>query len=139
MEKYLSLKLPSPLSNKVYKVVKSFELPHSSSRQIIRIFCNRYAFNPAALEQFSIKQLFKTPELWEISTSENLKRQKWLNEAYPKFKENTTRTTKRSLLRCGKCGKQTVKINAQIQIRGADEPMTIFAECLNCGKHWTQN
>ena len=139
MEKYLSLKLPSPLFQQVYKVVKTFKLPHSRTRQKIRIFCNHYAYNPAALQQFSIKQLFDTPELWDISTSENLKRQQWLKEAYPKFKENTTPTTKRSLLRCGKCGTQTVKINAQIQIRGADEPMTIFAECLKCGKHWTQN
>lgn len=139
MEKYLSSKLPSLLASNVSKIIKSLNLTHALSRQKIRVFCNRYPHNPAALEKFSVKQLIDNPQLWEISSREDIQRQQWLKESYPAFKQNTTTTTKRSLLKCGNCGQHKVKINAQIQIRGADEPMTIFAECLNCGKHWTQN
>ncbi|EWC45159.1 hypothetical protein DRE_06047 [Drechslerella stenobrocha 248] len=38
-------------------------------------------------------------------------------------------------LRCGKCGKRHVSYG-QAQTRSADEPMTTFCECLNCGHRW---
>jgi len=139
MEKYLLSKLPSLLASNVYQIIKSSNLTHALSRQKIRVFCTQYLRNPAAIDKFSVKQLIDNPQLWEISTREDIQRQQWLKESYPNFKENTTTTTKRSLLKCGTCDQYKVRINAQIQIRGADEPMTIFAECLHCGKHWTQN
>lgn len=36
---------------------------------------------------------------------------------------------------CGKC-KSRKTVYTSIQIRSADEPMTIFVRCLNCGKSW---
>lgn len=38
-------------------------------------------------------------------------------------------------LTCGKCGQKKVSYT-QAQTRSADEPMTTFCECLNCGKRW---
>jgi DNA-directed RNA polymerase subunit M/transcription elongation factor TFIIS len=38
---------------------------------------------------------------------------------------------------CGKCGKRECTYY-ELQTRSADEPMTIFITCLNCGKHWRQ-
>jgi len=38
-------------------------------------------------------------------------------------------------LRCGKCGQKKVSYT-QAQTRSADEPMTTFCECLNCGNRW---
>ena len=38
-------------------------------------------------------------------------------------------------LTCGKCGQKKVSYS-QAQTRSADEPMTTFCECLNCGKRW---
>ncbi len=38
-------------------------------------------------------------------------------------------------LQCGKCGQKKVSYT-QAQTRSADEPMTTFCECLNCGKRW---
>jgi DNA-directed RNA polymerase subunit M/transcription elongation factor TFIIS len=38
---------------------------------------------------------------------------------------------------CGKCGKRE-STYYELQTRSADEPMTIFITCLNCGKHWRQ-
>jgi transcription elongation factor S-II len=38
-------------------------------------------------------------------------------------------------LRCGKCGQKKVSYT-QAQTRSADEPMTTFCECQNCGNRW---
>jgi transcription elongation factor S-II len=38
-------------------------------------------------------------------------------------------------LQCGKCGARKVSYT-QAQTRSADEPMTTFCECLNCGRRW---
>ncbi|AAS18100.1 transcription elongation factor TFIIS [Singapore grouper iridovirus] len=40
-------------------------------------------------------------------------------------------------LQCPKCGCKKVHV-VQRQTRSADEPMTVFAVCSNCGKRWTQ-
>jgi transcription elongation factor S-II len=38
---------------------------------------------------------------------------------------------------CGRCHKRQCTYY-ELQTRSADEPMTIFITCLNCGKHWRQ-
>jgi DNA-directed RNA polymerase subunit M/transcription elongation factor TFIIS len=38
---------------------------------------------------------------------------------------------------CGRCHKRECTYY-EMQTRAADEPMTIFISCLNCGKHWRQ-
>jgi transcription elongation factor S-II len=40
-------------------------------------------------------------------------------------------------LQCGKCGKREVTYT-EAQTRAADEPMTLFCTCTNCGKSWRQ-
>jgi hypothetical protein len=39
--------------------------------------------------------------------------------------------------RCSQCKKKMCSYY-ELQTRSADEPMTIFISCLNCGKHWKQ-
>jgi len=138
MEKYLTLKLPSPLSSKVLKHIKNLQLSHSLTRQKLRFFCNRYAHNPAALTHFPIEKLIDTPQVWQISTPEHTQRQQWLQEVYPSIEENNEISQKRSILSCGRCGQNKVDYY-EMQICGADEPMTVFAHCLNCGKQWTDD
>ena len=38
-------------------------------------------------------------------------------------------------LECGKCHQKKVSYS-QAQTRSADEPMTTFCECMNCGNRW---
>jgi DNA-directed RNA polymerase subunit M/transcription elongation factor TFIIS len=38
---------------------------------------------------------------------------------------------------CKRCGKRECTYY-ELQTRSADEPMTIFIQCVNCGKHWRQ-
>jgi DNA-directed RNA polymerase subunit M/transcription elongation factor TFIIS len=40
-----------------------------------------------------------------------------------------------SLMRCRKCKSQNIA-TVQVQTRGADEAMTIFNDCGNCGTRW---
>ena len=39
--------------------------------------------------------------------------------------------------RCPRCSKRQCTFY-EMQTRSADEPMTIFIQCVNCGKRWTQ-
>jgi len=43
--------------------------------------------------------------------------------------------TKTDMLKCGKCGKKNCTYN-QLQTRSADEPMTTFVLCNECGHRW---
>jgi len=43
--------------------------------------------------------------------------------------------TKTDMLKCGKCGKRNCTYN-QLQTRSADEPMTTFVLCNECGHRW---
>jgi len=43
--------------------------------------------------------------------------------------------TETALFKCGKCGKRRTTYT-QLQTRSADEPMTTFVLCLDCGNRW---
>jgi len=45
--------------------------------------------------------------------------------------------TSSNLLKCGKCRKMNVTYH-EMQTRGADEPMTVFVMCNECGNRWKQ-
>ena len=48
--------------------------------------------------------------------------------------ENVDRTT----IFCSKCSQQVLAYFVQIQIRSADEPMTIFYKCSTCQFQWNE-
>lgn len=66
------------------------------------------------------------PEQWKDILDEQLKHEHIL-EAKPE-----AMTTQ---FRCGKCKKREC-IYKEKQVRSADEPMTLFITCLNCGNRW---
>jgi transcription elongation factor S-II len=41
------------------------------------------------------------------------------------------------MFKCGRCQKRETTFY-ELQTRSADEPMTKFINCLNCGNHWRQ-
>ena len=70
-------------------------------------------------------QLF--PERWQDLIDENIKREQILIKAH--MQSATEQFT------CPRC--KTKKTNyVQVQTRSADEPMTTFITCLECGKKW---
>ena len=52
-----------------------------------------------------------------------------------KNKYNTDKSGASEEFKCRKCGKRETNYY-QVQTRSADEPMTTFVTCLNCGNHW---
>lgn len=66
------------------------------------------------------------PEKWKEILDEKLKMDHSL-EAKPEAMTNQ--------FRCGKCKKREC-IYKEKQVRSADEPMTLFITCLNCGNRW---
>ncbi|CAN7941797.1 unnamed protein product, partial [Ixodes pacificus] len=62
-------------------------------------------------------------------------RQKFTKEAINDHQMAVTGGTKTDLLKCGKCRKSNCTYN-QVQTRSADEPMTTFCYCNECGHRW---
>ncbi|KAJ5726338.1 uncharacterized protein N7483_007695 [Penicillium malachiteum] len=85
-----------------------------------------------------------TPEKFVRMTSDELRseQQRATDEAIKKKNMNDAMVAQaeRSIstsLQCGKCGQRKVTYT-EAQTRSADEPMTLFCTCLNCGKSWRQ-
>lgn len=72
----------------------------------------------------------------EMASDEMKKmRDKFKKEAINDAQLATVQGTKTDLLKCGKCKKRNCTYN-QIQTRSADEPMTTFVLCNECGNRW---
>jgi transcription elongation factor S-II len=73
----------------------------------------------------------------EEMASDDLKnlRAKFTKEAIDDHQMARTQGAKTSLLICGKCKKNNV-VYSEMQTRSADEPMTTFAYCQECGHRW---
>jgi len=62
-------------------------------------------------------------------------RQKFTKEAINDAQMSVQGGTKTDLIKCPKCKKANTTYN-QVQTRSADEPMTTFCYCNECGKRW---
>lgn len=67
------------------------------------------------------------PEKWEEIRRRQKEEEKFL------YENNRKATSKR--IKCFSCGNRNVCTSEQ-QTRSADEPMTVFYECLDCGNKW---
>jgi DNA-directed RNA polymerase subunit M/transcription elongation factor TFIIS len=84
-------------------------------------------FKPHEVPFMKAGQLF--PENWQVLASEQMKRE---TAALEGSKEEGC-----DMFKCRRCGKSRTRY-WEMQTRSADEPMTIFIRCLNCGKEWRQ-
>ncbi len=110
-------------------------------RRVITNFSrNSYVNNPRLdvrlrEGEFAVSELatmgFPTlcPEKWKDLAEKEMKREAKMLEV--------DKSMATDMFRCGKCGKRQCTYYEQ-QTRSADEPMTIFVLCLNCGKKWRQ-
>ena len=67
------------------------------------------------------------PENWKELIDEKYRRDKILYE--------TKKEAMTDQFKCGKCSSRET-CYFEMQTRSADEPMTIFITCLNCGNRW---
>ncbi len=99
--------------------------PITNLRLLERIKAKEITFEN--LPHLSAQELF--PENWkELADRQAIREQKLLEG-------NKGMATDR--YKCGRCGKRECSYY-EMQTRSADEPMTIFINCLNCGKRWRQ-
>ena len=70
---------------------------------------------------------YKFPEHWKSYIDQKSKRDRTLYEIN---KEMAT-----DVYKCGRCKKRECTFY-QLQTRSADEPMTTFVTCINCGNRW---
>jgi len=69
------------------------------------------------------------PEKWGTLIEEATKREAKMLEV--------DKSAATDMFRCSRCGKRQCTYY-EMQTRSADEPMTQFIRCLNCGKQWRQ-
>ena len=74
-----------------------------------------------------MKPIYSFPENWKTLIDEKYKRDKVLFE--------TKKEAATDQFKCSKCKKNEC-VFYELQTRSADESMTIFVICLNCGKRW---
>ena len=82
-------------------------------------------FSGYEIAEMNNNQVF--PEHWKELYDKKEKRDKYLYEV------NKDMATE--MFTCGRCKKKQCSYY-QLQTRSADEPMTTFVTCLNCGKRW---
>jgi DNA-directed RNA polymerase subunit M/transcription elongation factor TFIIS len=95
-----------------------------NSRLLIRL--QEGEFPPHQVPFMSANNLY--PEHWQELAAAQLKRETTMLEGQ---EEGT------DMFKCKRCGKSKTRYY-EMQTRSADEPMTIFIRCLNCGKEWRQ-
>jgi transcription elongation factor S-II len=82
-------------------------------------------FEPHQLPYMSREHVY--PERWRVLIDNKMKKDMHVIEEKPASMTNE--------FRCGKCKKREC-VYQELQVRSADEPMTLFITCLNCGHKW---
>lgn len=85
------------------------------------------AITPAQLAKMTAEEMASD----EMKTLRN----RLIKESIDDAQLATVQGTRTDLLKCGKCKKRNCTYN-QIQTRSADEPMTTFVMCNECGNRW---
>jgi DNA-directed RNA polymerase subunit M/transcription elongation factor TFIIS len=97
----------------------------SNSSLIKKIFNNKFDLNNIAFMTY--QEIF--PEHWKQLLDEKYKREMAIYEDKPEAMTD--------MFKCGRC-KQKKCTYYELQTRSADEAMTIFITCVNCGNRWRQ-
>jgi Transcription factor S-II (TFIIS) len=79
---------------------------------------------------FAMKPWEIRPDLWEAAFDEAAKKELRRSEYHP-----DPETTPDGAFQCGKCGSKKTTYY-EMQTRSADEPMTLFIQCVMCRARW---
>lgn len=154
------------ICKKLYEVIKdekqcsnlekgifNYALKEANTRKVIKKWDNHYFvqiyidklrsvfmnLTPALLEQLKNGEITEShkiafmshqeliPEKWEVMIQAKIKRDKF------KFETNVEAAT--DTFKCRKCHSNKCTYY-QMQTRSADEPMTTFVTCIDCGCRW---
>ena len=122
----------SPIFIEIYrKIVRNVfsnihpDSPVGNSRLLKRVMDGEFPIQE--IPNMSSYEMF--PELWFELRDKQLQREQKILEG------NKSRATDQ--FKCRRCNKRECTYY-ELQTRSADEPMTCFISCLNCGKEWRQ-
>jgi DNA-directed RNA polymerase subunit M/transcription elongation factor TFIIS len=129
---YIARSWKSPAFIELYRqIVKSVlsnihpESPVKNPRLLKRVLDGEFKLNEIPL----MTSFEMYPEKWFELKDKLLQREQKILEG------NKSRATDQ--FKCRRCGKRECTYY-ELQTRSADEPMTCFISCLNCGKEWRQ-
>lgn len=115
-------------TNKMEHIMKNIDIDAQSVNNKTLLFnIINHSINFKDLPYMSPEQI--DPEHWRLLTEENLAKESVMNS----FKEQST-----DEYECHKCYKRRCTFHTA-QTRSADEAMTVFLCCLECGNKWTVN
>lgn len=127
------------IEDTIYKKFKETNAKYKNQVRS-RVFNLKDKKNPALRENVLVGII--APEKLAVMTSEEMasdevkkQREAFVKAGIDAAQLATAQGTKTDLLKCGKCGKRNCTYN-QIQTRSADEPMTTFVLCNECGNRW---
>lgn len=124
---------------------KLFEFHHGTTDKY-RAAVRSRVFNLRDKKNLALRENVLTgavnPENFALMTSEEMasdemkkKREEFTKEAILEHQMSVQEGTPSDMFRCGKCGKNNCTYT-QVQTRSADEPMTTFVFCRECGNRW---
>ena len=116
----------------IYKAICRRVIGNLSSSSYVhnKHLWHRYREGELTLQQIAKQNYYElSPETWQPMVDLQAKREKIQLEG------DFSRATDK--WQCNNC-KMRKCTYYELQTRSADEPMTIFIHCLNCGKRWTQ-
>lgn len=128
-----------------HKIVKNWKNPRfmnlykDKARSVVaNLDKNSYVGNERLLERLKEREFlpqelpfmspeFVFPERWREIMDNKMRQDMLIIEEKP--------AAMTSEFKCGKCKKREC-VYQELQVRSADEPMTLFITCLNCGNRW---
>lgn len=127
-----------------YKIAKNWKNPKfailykDKARSVLaNIDSTSYVKNTRLMERLQEHEFL--PHELPFMKPENVFPEKWKEIIDEKLKKEHALESKpeamTTLFKCGKCKKRECNYKEK-QVRSADEPMTIFITCLNCGNRW---
>ena len=114
----------------------------NKSKSLISNICKEYGVNNNQISSILKKKKTKLEKIAELSYYE-LFPKNWqgiLDEKIKieKMKKEAIEASATDMFKCFKCYKRKCTY-FELQTRSADEPMTIFISCLECGNKWKEN
>ncbi|KAL7053361.1 hypothetical protein AAHC03_027194 [Spirometra sp. Aus1] len=132
---YLAIRIET----EIFNLFKSTD-PKYKQRVRTRVMNLRDSNNPSL--RINVLMGHVKPERLASMTSEEMAskdmkdlREKYTKETIDDHQMAVTGGTESDILKCGRCKQNKCTYN-QVQTRSADEPMTTFVYCNNCGHRW---
>jgi DNA-directed RNA polymerase subunit M/transcription elongation factor TFIIS len=114
----------------------------NKSKSLISNLCKEYGVNNSQISSILKKKKTKLEKIAELSYYELFPKnwQTILDEKIKieQMKKEAIQASATDMFKCFKCYKRKCTY-FELQTRSADEPMTIFITCLECGNKWKEN